>query len=455
MQKKTILDDQNIRRLMVKLSLPAMVGMFVMSLYNVVDAIFIGQGVGTIGIAAVAIAFPIQMIVGAIGQMIGIGGASLLSRSLGAKDYQTANKILGNVIATVAALSLTITVIGFIFMDKLLNLFGATETILPYAKEYLQFILMGIFMHSLAMALNNLVRAEGRAKIAMLTMILSAVINIILDAVLIFGLKMGIRGAAIATLIAYMAAALFLIVFFLRGKSVLKLRIKDIKFDKIIEREIFAIGISAFVRQTAMSLLVILLNHTLGNYGGDISIAVYGVVMRLIMLIFTPIMGIAQGLQPVAGFNFGAKNYIKTKESIKLATIASTLIATAGTLLLLLFPATLLRIFSNDPELLTQGKGAIRYIVLAFPTVGFQVMGTTLFQAIGKATQTFILTLSRQFIFLIPLVFTLPRFFHLTGVWISFPIADTLSAMLTLLMLIPLRNRYKYLMNVSLEARDE
>ena len=205
MPKELTLEDQNIKRVLFKLSGPATVGMLVMSLYNVVDTIFIGRGVGTVGIGGVAIAFPIMMIVGAIGQMIGIGGASLLSRRLGAKDLSTANKTLGNVIASVAVLSLPIIFLGFLYMNSMLRLFGATETLLPYAREYMQFILPGIFMHSLAMALNNLVRAEGNAKVAMFAMILSAVTNIILDAVFIFGLNMGIRGAALATLIAYIA----------------------------------------------------------------------------------------------------------------------------------------------------------------------------------------------------------------------------------------------------------
>jgi putative MATE family efflux protein len=445
-----ILGNQNIKQLLFKLSVPATVGMVVMALYNVVDAIFIGRGVGAIGIAGVAIAFPIQMIVGAVGQMLGIGGASVLSRSLGAKDYDKAGKTLGNVIASVAALSLVITVVGYVFMQELLLLFGASESILPYAREYLQYILAGVFMHSLAMALNNLVRAEGKAKVAMITMVLSAVINIILDAIFILGFKMGIRGAAIATLIAYIVSAVFLLAFYLSGKSFLRLSISDIRFDRSIQQEIFSIGVPSFIQQAAMSLLIIVLNNTLGKLGGDISIAVYGVVLRLIMLVFTPIIGLAQGLQPIVGYNYGANNYAKTKEAVKLAIIAATFVSTAGALVLFIFPKVLLSVFSDDPELIAGGIYALRLIVLAFPLVGFQVMGTTLFQAIGKAKQTFILTLSRQFLFLLPMVFTLPHFFNVTGVWISYPIADVFSAVLTYVMLYNLQNRYKY--KIGLES---
>ena len=450
-----VLGDHNIGRLLAKLSIPAIVGMLVMGLYNVVDAIFIGRSVGTLGIAGIAVAFPIQMIVGAIGQMIGIGGASLLSRSLGANDMDTANRTLGNVIASVLLLSVPISCLGLLAMDELLGIFGATPSILPYAKDYLLFILLGITFHSMAMALNNLVRAEGRAKIAMTTMILSAIMNILLDALFIFGLNMGVRGAAIATLVAYVSAFLFLLAYYISKKSVLRLRLDEIRFQWKIQREIISIGISAFVRQAAMSLLVIILNNTLARYGGDIAIAVYGVVMRLIMLVFTPILGISQGLQPIIGYNYGARNFRKAKESVFLATGVATLISVAGAGVMFLFPEALLGIFSRDRILLEQGRTALRTIILAFPLLGFHVVGITLFQATGKAFQTFLLTLSRQFIFLIPLVLTLPKFFQLGGIWISFPIADLLSAVMTVLLIIPLGNRYLKMASISVEeSRD-
>lgn len=435
MEKKNRLADDNVGRLLVKLSVPATIGMLSMALYNVVDTIFIGKGVGTNGIAGVAIIFPIQMIVGAIGQMLGMGGASLLSRSLGAGDDETAQKTLGNVLAIVIAAGSVITLIGYMQLEPLLYLFGATETILPYARDYLSIVLAGIVFHSMAMALNNLVRAEGFAKVAMLTMIIAAVSNIILDAILIFGLNMGIRGAAIATLIAYILGAFFLIAFYLSGRSLLSISFRTLRFDKEIVREILSIGISSFIRQTAMSLLVIIINNKLGAYGGNIAIAIYGVVMRIVMLLFTPIIGISQGLQPVIGYNYGAGNMIRLKASLKLAMIYSTALALISTLILTLFPQPFLRLFADDPALIDGGKEALRYVLLAFPTLGFQVMGTVLFQATGKAFQTLFLTLSRQILFLIPLIIILPEFFDLTGIWISFPVADILAASLTFFML--------------------
>ncbi len=442
MQKKPVLDDSNIKKLFIKLSLPATIGMVVMSLYNITDAIFIGQGVGTDGLAGVAISFPIQMIVGAIGQMLGIGGSSLISRSLGAKDKETANKTIGNVIFTVSALAIPISIFGYIYIDPLLILFGATPGILPFAREYLIIIMSGIFFHSLAMALNNLIRAEGQAKVAMFTMVISAVLNVILDAILIFGYDMGLTGAAIATVIAYFSGVLFQGLFYLFGKSEIKVKFFNIKFEWAIQKEIISIGISAFVRQSAMSLLVIILNNSLARYGGDLYIAIYGVVMRLIMLFFTPLIGFGQGLQPILGYNYGAKRFDKAKESVRIALIAATATSTIGAAIMILFPETLLSIFSDDPNLVIHGKRALRMIVLAFPLIGFQIMGSIIFQAIGKAVQTFIITLSRQFLILIPLVYILPSYLGLDGIFLAFPSADILSVLLTFFMLLPLYRQF-------------
>lgn len=442
MQNKSKLDDTNIGKLLLRLSLPATIGMLVMSLYNIVDTIFIGKYVGTSGIAGVALAFPIQMIVGAIGQMIGIGGASLLSRSLGEKDFDKARRTLGSVVGAVLIAGGIITVIGYARLDSLLRLFGATDTLLPYAHQYLSIVLSGILVHSLAMALNNMARAEGMAKIAMTTMILSALTNLVLDAVFIIVFGMGIQGAALATVIAYVVAALFLVIFFRSGKSTMKLKLSTIRLDPEILREVLSIGVPSFIRQAAMSVLVVLLNRTLGRLGGDIAIAVYGVIMRLLMLVFTPIMGVAQGLQPIAGYNYGAKRFYYMRRSVIMATITTTVIAVAGTALLSLFPDEFLGLFSNNSQLLSQGRTALRIIVLAFPLVGFQVVVGTLFQATGKALQNLILTLSRQVLMLIPMVLLLPRFFQLKGVWIAFPAADILGFFLTVFVIFHSRHNY-------------
>lgn len=447
MQKQLKLADENVGKLLIQLSVPATIGMFIMALYNVVDTIFIGKGVGTNGIAGVTIIFPIQMVVGALGQMLGMGGASLLSRSLGKNDLEKSQKTLGNVIAVAVSVGLIITIIGYFNLDALLILFGATETILPYSKEYLSIVLAGIVFHILAMALNNLVRAEGHARVAMYTMVIAAVSNIILDAVLIFGLKMGIRGAAIATLVSYILGAAFLLAFYQLKKSQLSISLRIIKFEKDILYEVLSIGISSFVRQAAMSMLVIIINRKLGYYGDNIAIAIYGVVMRIVFMLFTPIIGISQGLQPVIGFNYGARNVEKMKESLKLAIIYATGFAIFSTIILTVFPQIFLKMFSNDTELINGGKEALRIMLLAYPTIGFQVMGTVLFQATGKPFQTLFLTLSRQVLFLIPLILILPNYFQLTGIWVSFPVADVLAALFTLYMV----HKYRHILSLNPE----
>jgi len=451
MKNLSNLEDKNIGRLLLRLSVPATVGMLVMSLYNIVDTIFIGRCVGSSGIAGVALVFPIQMIVGAIGQMIGIGGASLLSRSLGEKNMTKARRTMGSVVGAVLLIGATVTIIGYAKLDALLRLFGATDTLLPYAKEYVSIVMAGMMFHSLAMALNNMARAEGHAKVAMTTMIVASVINIILDAILILGFDMGIKGAAIATLAAQLSAAFFLITFFRSGKSILKISLNTIRLEWAILKEILSIGIASFIRQASMSVLIILLNNKLGQMGGDIAIAVYGVVMRLIMFVFTPIIGVAQGLQPVAGYNYGAKRYKLMKKSIVLASSAATMIALTGTFLLGVFPAFFLGLFSDDPELLSQGKLALRYIIIAFPLDGFQVIGSTLFQATGKAIQTLILTLSRQVLMLIPLVLLMSYYFGLKGIWMAFPIADILSFILTVILVY--KSRYLYTADVKIPVK--
>lgn len=453
MSKQNILADTHIGRLLIKLSLPATIGMLVMSLYNIVDTIFIGRCVGTDGIAGVALAFPIQMIVGAVGQMIGIGGASLLSRSLGAGDVEKAGRTMGSVVGAVLVFGGAITLIGYLRLEGLLRLFGATDTLLPYAREYLSIVLAGVMFHSLAMALNNMARAEGRAKIAMTTMLVSAGVNIVLDAVFILLLDMGIKGAAIATLIAQVSAALFLIIFFRSGKSTLKLSIRLIRLDPDVLKEVLAIGIASFIRQAAMSVLIIILNRKLGQLGGDMAIAVYGVVMRLIMFVFTPLIGVSQGLQPIAGYNFGARRFDYMKRSIVLAAAANTVIAVIGTFLLTVFPDAFLGLFSDDPELLRQGRTALRYVIFAFPLVGFQVVGATLFQATGKALQNLLLTLSRQILLLIPLVLILPRFFGLNGIWIAFPVSDILSFLMAVFLVYHSRHLYRPAVRPDKETR--
>ncbi len=435
MKNKHILADDNIGKLLFKLSAPATLGMFVMALYNVIDTIFIGHAVGSLGIAGISIVFPFQMFVMAIGQTLGIGGASLISRSLGAGNIEKAETTLGNVIFSVVIFGITLAIFGSFFIDNILILFGATETILPYAREYMQIILYGTILFTFLMTSNNIIRSEGKAKVAMGTMIIAAVLNIILDPVFIFGFKMGIRGAAIATVLSQFISVIYIIFYFRSGKSVLRFKLINLKLNFPILKEVFAIGTSSFARQSAQSLLIIVLNNSLGAYGGDVSIAVFGVVSKLIRFIIMPIFGIAQGLQPIAGFNYGAKKYQKAWKAIKLALISGVSISTLGFLLILAIPETLMMIFTKEKILIRQGVHSMKLFILAFPVVGFQIIGATVFQAFGKAIPALFLSLSRQILFFIPLILILPRFFHLDGIWYAFPVSDVLATMVTLFML--------------------
>jgi putative MATE family efflux protein len=431
MEKRHILANDNILKLLFKLSTPATIGMAAMAMFNIVDTIFVGRGIGSLAIAALSIVFPIQMFLLAVGQMIGIGAASLISRSLGANDYDKANKTLGNVVLIVISFALIITVLGSVFITELLTLFGATDTIIGYAKDYMQVILFGSLFFIFLVTGNNIIRSEGKAKIAMTTMLVAAGINIILDPIFIFALNLGIRGAALATIISQFITAMYIFRFFIAQKSILVFRVKDIIPDLKIIKEIFAVGISAFSQQVAASILIIVINNSLGYYGGEIYIAVYGIINRLLRFVLMPIFGIAQGMQPIAGFNYGRKDYRKSWRAIKLAIIAATTVSTLGFIILMTIPNILIGIFTTDAELIDKAVRSLRLMIMVFPIVGYQIVSSVAFQAMGKALPALVLSLSRQIILLIPLVLILPRLFDVYGIWIAFPISDVLATMIT------------------------
>jgi putative MATE family efflux protein len=431
-----ILADERVGRLLVSLSTPAMIGMFVMALYNVVDTIFVGRGVGTMAIAGIAIVFPIQMVVMAIAQMLGIGGAAIISMALGAGDDARASKTYGNVLLLVVVFGVLMAMLGNIFIDELLRIFGASDTILPYAKDYASIILYGTVFFSFAMTSNSIVRSEGRAKVAMNSMLVSAVLNIILDPIFIFGFGWGVKGAAEATVISQFASVIYLVVYFSSGKSSLKVSRRDLFLERKIVTEILAIGSASFLRQISTSIMAVFMNHILRIYGGDLSIAIFGIMHRILMFVSMPIFGIAQGLQPITGFNYGAKRYEKAKRALRLSIQATTGIGISGALIIVLFPRALLSLFSTDQNLISIGVRALRIFILALPFAGFQVVGSTLFQAIGKARQALGLTVSRQVV-LIGLVFILSRWLQLDGIWVAFPLSDVLFFFVVLALYIP------------------
>ncbi len=445
------LGEEKISSLLTKLSLPATIGMMVNALYNIVDTIFIGRGVGADAIGGLAIAFPIQMVVMAFAFLIGIGGASVFSRSLGAKDVERAEKVAGNAVFSIIILSSIIIMIGLIFTEPLLYLFGATETLLPYAKDYISIIFIGSIFFSFTMTANNLVRAEGNAKVAALTMIVGTGLNIILDPIFIYGFKLGIKGAAYATIISQFISFIFILIYMYSGKSVLNVKLKDLEPDISIQKEIFAIGVSAFVRQVSGSLVAIVFNNSLRMYGGDNAITIMGIINRLIMFFFLPLFGVVQGMQPIVGFNYGAKKVDRIIETIKLSLVVTTTLAAISWLIAEIFPFGIVSIFTTNIAIIEDGGKVMRIILMFMPIIGIQIIGASLFQSIGKAIPSLILALLRQVIIFVPLILLLPLIFNdkLFAVWISFPIADVIATIITAIML---KNELK---NIKISLIDD
>jgi putative MATE family efflux protein len=359
---------------------------------------------------------------------IGVGGSSVISRMLGSRDVNKAERTLGNVFSYTLILSVIFQILFFFNVDAILNLFGATVDNLVYAKEYAVVILQGTLAFTFGFVLNNLVRAEGNSRVAMINMVFSGILNIFLDAILMFGFGMGVKGAALATVLAQLLGTIYLLYYYMSGKSPLKLELRNftLKFDLI--KEITMIGFGSFVMGASNSLMMLVLNNVLSIYGGDLPIAVFGVAGKLLMLILMPIIGISHGLQPIVGYNYGAEKYSRVNESVKKSLMITTLFGLAGFILLSAFPGTFFSMFSTDADLINSGASALRIMVLASPLIGLNVIATTFFQSLGRARPSFFLSMCRQILFLIPLVMLLPHYFDLSGVWMAFPISDFMAA---------------------------
>lgn len=384
------------------------------------------------GIAGISISLPVQIFVMAFAQMFGIGGASVISRSLGERDHKKARRAAGNVMVFSVAFGLVMTLLGQFFLDQLLIMLGASEAIIPYAREYLGIILLGSAFFSFGMAMNHVVRAEGKPKIAMAAMLISAVLNIILDPIFIFSLNLGIWGAALATVLSQAATSIYVLFYFLSGKSLLRISLRSLIPEWRIMRETVSVGLSAFSRQVAGSLLAVVLNNSLVFYGGDIAVAVYGVINRLLMVFIMPMFGVNQGFLPIVGYNYGARKMRRARESVKLASAVTTMIALFSSIVMFLFARQLISIFTDETELIESTIYALRIVILATPTIGVQVIASGMFQALGKALPALFLSLLRQIIILIPLILVIPRFLGINGIWISFPLADLIAFAISL-----------------------
>jgi len=432
-----VLNDDRIGRLLVKLTLPAFMGMFVITLYNVVDTIFIGHYVGPLGIAGLSIVFPIQMLSMGIGQMMGMGGASLISRLIGGDNIPRAEHVLGNAFTGTVVLSAVVMIVGLSNTDFWLRLMGASETILPFARDYMRIILFGMFFQTFAMSMNMLIRAEGNARIPMIGMIIGAGSNIVLDAVFIIPLEMGVQGAALATVIAQFISCVYFLSYHLTGKSFLKLHARNLIIEWHIMRDILAIGVSALAMVVAGTLASVFVNRLLVSYGGDFHLSAFGVLHRIMMFALMPGMVIGQGLQPILGFNYGARRYDRALRTIRLAITYATTCSTLAFIVLYFYPEPFIRIFTDSTELIEIGTYAAKRLFLVLPLIGAMMVGSIIFQSIGKVLQSIVTSLSRSALFLLPTVLILPRYLGVDGVWLAFPITDVLTLLLTASLLIP------------------
>lgn len=425
------LEEEKVSKLLLEFSIPAIVGMLVSALYNVVDRIFIGNSAGPLGLAGITIGFPIMIIQMAFGALIGLGATSLVSIRLGQKKNEEAELIIGNAVVMLGIITVSITILSLAFLDPLLRVFGASNEVLPYARDYMAIILGGSVFGGFSFGMNNFIRAEGKPAIAMITMIIGVILNICLAPLFIFVFGWGMKGAALATVISQAVSATWIVSHFILGKSMLKIRVKNLKLNINIVKGVLSIGVAPFAMQVAQCALTAIINIRLGTYGGDVAISAMGVVNSLVTLIIMPVLGINQGSQPIIGYNYGAENYDRVKKVLKYATIAATSISTLGFIVTQLFPTQLIALFSKDKELIAFGSHAIRVFLIMLPLVGMQIVGAGYFQAVGKPKQSMILSLSRQVIILIPALIVLPIFFQMQGILVSGPLSDFLSFVIT------------------------
>jgi len=435
--KRSELDTDKIGRLLLKLAIPSFIGMCVVTLYNVVNTIFIGHYVGFLGIAGLSIVFPFQMLGMGLGQMFGTGGASLISRLIGMRNNERAEHALGNAFSINIILSIVFSIVGLANPDFWLRLAGASDTVLPYARDYMIIIFSGMIFNNFSIAANSLTVSQGNTRIPMLAMVSGAILNIILDAILIISLGMGVKGAAIGTVVAQAFTSMFMIAYYMSGRSYLKIRLKNLMPNLEIIKSMLAIGVASLAMTLTSSVSNMFVNNMLETYGSDLAISTVGILSRMMMFTLMPGMVIGQGLQPILGFNYGAKRYDRIIKSLKLGLSVSAAIGITGFLVLYFFPEFFFRIFTNEAELIALGSHAAKIVFLAMYLINLMGVGSMTFVALGKAPQSFITSISRTILFLIPAVYFFPKIWQLEGVWYAFPASDGFAFVLMLALFIP------------------
>lgn len=424
------LAKNDIKSLLIKQSIPSSIGILFMSVNILIDTIFVGRWIGSLAIAALSVVMPITFFISSLGMAIGIGGSSVLSRALGAGNREKAYVTFAHQLMMTLGISSLFVVFGLFFGDEILYAFGSAGAITAPAKEFFFPILLSVPFQALCMMGNNVIRAEDKSRHSMNSMIVSAVTNIVLDILFIKILGWGIMGAALATASSFFLCFVYIAWFFL-FKSELKPKWHHFAFNKKITAEILSMSFVTFARQGVISLLTVILNHTLYAQGGEHAVTVYGIISRMLMFALFPVLGITQGFLPIAGYNYGANNFSRVRQSIGIAIKYAGALAIIIFIVILVFARPIVAVFTKDPEVIKDTPGALRWVFAASPIIAVQLIGAAYFQAAGKATKALMLTLSKQGFFLIPLVLILPRFFGIFGVWVAFPIADVLSTMIT------------------------
>lgn len=439
------LGTKKISSLLKDYAVPAIIAMTASSLYNMVDSIFIGNGIGSLAISGLGVCFPLMNLSTAFGTLVGVGGATILSVLLGQKNYEGANKVLGNIVSLNLVVGILFMIACTIWLDPILCFFGATANTLPYARDYMQIILYGNAITHLYMGLNSAMRSGGNPKFAMGLTIFTVIFNTVLDPIFIFTFDMGVKGAAIATVIAQTVALVIIMTVFNNRSRMLHFEKGIVRFDWRIAKESLAIGMGPFLMNSAACIVTLFLNQQLLKYLGDLGIGAFSIIHRISFLFLMIVMGLNQGMQPIAGYNYGARRYSRVKYIYKLTVKWGIGVASVGFLASELLSMPMCRIFTADPQLLDLAVRGIRLMNIMFPVVGFQMVSTNLFQSLGMVNKSIFLSLSRQLLFLLPAVYGLPLIFGSDGIWLSYPLSDLIASTITLVMVLTLMKKFNKL----------
>ena len=437
------LGNENVGKLLMQYAIPAIIAMTASSAYNITDSIFIGHGVGSLALSGLAITFPLMNLGAAFGSLVGVGASTLLSVRLGQKDYETANHILGNVFVLNLVMGSVFSIIMLLFLDPILYFFGASDETLPYAHDFMVIILFGNVFTHMFLGLNAMLRSAGSPRKAMMATIYTVLINLALNPLFIFGFGWGIRGSAFATIISQIIVLAWQINIFRDKNYFIHLKRGIYRLQRKIVLDVFSIGMAPFLINAAACVIIILINQNLIRYGGDLAVGAYGIVNRVAFLFVMIVMGLNQGMQPIAGYNFGARHYHRVTDVLKKTILWATVIMTTGFIVVELFPYSVASIFTTDQQLIDLAATGLRYVFILFPIIGFQMVTSTFFQSIGMAKKAIFLSLTRQVIFLIPCLLILPRFWSVNGVWLSLPISDFIASILSAILLIAQLRRFK------------